>query len=96
MATETYNLKLKKPDASDKASPAMFNNNFDIIDAQIADLNRYKETIKDCQNKTDALSTNLNALTESTSTILSSANSYTDASVGNIGTILDYINGEVI
>lgn len=91
MATQTSNLKLSKPDLADNIpdSIELYNANFEVIDEQIADLNRYKGTIDDVNNTVNQVSAALPATLES-------ANAYTDEVVGNIASILDNINGEVI
>lgn len=43
MATTTANLGLTKPDMTDNVTPVGFNNNFDTIDTQIANLNALNE-----------------------------------------------------
>lgn len=88
MATYTYNINLAKPEMTDPASPAMFNNNSDIIDAQIGELNGYKATVNGLVATSATLRTDVDANTDNI-TILAT-------SIGSISTLLDSINGEVI
>lgn len=88
MPNYTENLRLAKPLASEKVAPDDFNGNFDILDAQVGDLNRYKETIKENHQKVESLTTSYTNLSEDVTAL--------HTTIGNIATTLDAINGEVI
>lgn len=87
MASYTTYLELTKPDSSDIIDPRIFSENFDKIDEAITntvkktDINELNVTVSEIKN-------NQALLTESVQNL--------NTEIGNIGSLIDNVNGEVI